>query len=558
MNEMRSGGRFIAEFLKAHEVSHVFFVMAILRRGLVEMEEVGIRRILTHSEKAAAYMADGYSRVSRKPGVCMAQSVGAANLASGLQDPYFAHSAVIAITGRKPPVARYRNAYQELDHRPLFDPVTKFNADIDTIEQLPLLLAQAFREATSGAPRPVHLDLLGYAGEFIEAGKTDVSPHLPFPSVRYPSSRPIPDPESVERAAEMLRASQRPVIVAGGGAIASAAEADIRKLAELLSIPVAASNDGKGTVPDKHPLSIGVMGSYSAPHTNRIVSEADLVLFIGSGTGDQVTHNWTVPSPETPVIQIDIDPREAGRSYPRALPVCGDARTAVRQLIGLLSDPNPRRKWAEHAAKITAEWKESIAPLQQSDAVPIRPERLCRELSAILPPDGILVSDTGYSTVWTSTMVELSHSGQRYLRAAGSLGWAFPAAIGAKCALPDRPVICFTGDGGFWYHLSELETAARWNIPVVAVVSNNSCLGQSILGIEAAYGNGPGKREEVCAFNRVNFARIAEEMGCLGIRAEHPAEIAPALSKALSAGRPAVVEVVTDGGSHPPFPWKPS
>ena len=156
-----SGGRFIAETLKGYGVTHIFFIEAILRRTLVEAEALGIRRVLAHSEKAAAYMADGYARVSGRPGVCMAQSVGAANLAAGLQDAYLALSPVIAITGRQPPLSQYRNAYQEIFHHPLFEPVTKYNVNVDTVEQLPYLLRQAFREATSAAPRPVHLDLSG-------------------------------------------------------------------------------------------------------------------------------------------------------------------------------------------------------------------------------------------------------------------------------------------------------------------------------------------------------------------------------------------------------------
>jgi len=182
MKQKMIGARFIGETLKGYGVTHVFLVQAILRKTLVELEDLGIRRILTHSEKAAAYMADGYARMSRKPGICMAQSVGAANLAAGLQDPYLAHSPVIAITGRKKPVAQYRNAYQEIFHGPMYDNVTKFNANVDTIDQLPLMLSQAFREATTGVPRPVQGKGLPLTAPPI-SGKT-ASPAL---SYRQPS-----------------------------------------------------------------------------------------------------------------------------------------------------------------------------------------------------------------------------------------------------------------------------------------------------------------------------------------------------------------------------------
>jgi len=552
-----SGGRFIAEMLDGYGITHVFFVEAILRQALMEMEDLGIRRVLTHSEKAAAYMADGYARISHKPGICMAQSVGAANLASGLQDAYLALSPVIAITGRQKPISQYRNAYQEIIHYPLFEPVTKYNVNVDTIEQLPYLLRQAFREATSVASRPVHLDLMGNLGQIIDFDEANMKVIVEAAFTHYPSSRPEPESKSVKAAAKLLENAERPVIVAGGGAISSQAGHEIVELAEMLSIPVATSLNGKGTILENHPLSLGLVGSYSRWCANRIVSEADLVLFIGSHTGDQVTNYWTVPGPDTLVIQIDIDPSELGRNYPNTVGLMGDAMVTVQRLIECLKPNSRNEKWARHAQNLVREWQDEQQPLRSSDAIPIRPERLCRELTDILPPDSVLVSDTGYSGIWTGAMVYMTHPEQRYTRAAGSLGWAFPASLGAKCAAPDRPVLCFTGDGGFWYHLSELETAARCGIKTVTVVNNNHCLSQCSEGINRAYGDRPGRREEIYKFSEVNFARIAQEMGCLGLRAEHPEEISKALNKALESDIPAVVEVVTDAECKAPEPWTP-
>lgn len=551
-----SGGRFIAEMCSGYGVTHVFFVEAILRQTLMEMETLGIRRVLAHSEKAAAYMADGYARMSRRPGVCMAQSVGAANLAAGLQDAYLALSPVIAITGRQQPISQYRNAYQEVLHYPLFEPVTKYNVNVDTIEQLPYLLRQAFREATSGPPRPVHLDLMGNIGQVIDFTEADMEVIVEKPFTHYPSNRPEPEDQRVREAARVLEKAKRPVIVAGGGAIASQAGPEVVELAEMLSIPIATSLNGKGTILENHPLSLGLVGSYSRWCANRIVSEADLVLFIGSHTGDQVTNYWKVPVPGTPVIQIDIDPSELGRNYPNTVALMGDAKVTVRRLIGHLS-PEAGKEWAEYAQNVVKEWQDEQEPLCSSDAVPIRPERLCRELTEALPSDSVLVSDTGYSGIWTGAMVYLTHPEQRYIRASGSLGWAFPASLGAKCAAPDRPVVCFTGDGGFWYHLSELETAVRCGIKTVTVVNNNHCLSQCSEGVNRAYGDRPGKREEIYKFREVNFARIAQEMGCLGLRVEQSGEIAEALKKALVANIPAVVDVVTDAECKAPEPWTP-
>jgi acetolactate synthase-1/2/3 large subunit len=488
----------------------------------------------------------------------MAQSVGAANLAAGLQDAYLGLSPVIAITGRKPPVAQYRNAYQEILHAPIFEPVTKYNVNVDVLEQLPYLLRQAFREATSGKPRPVHLNVLGYTGQIIAEAEADMEVLVEEPFTQCNSSRPEPQEEWVKEAALVLEEAARPVIVAGGGTTASSAGPEVVTLAEMLSIPVATSLNGKGTILESHPLSVGVVGSYSRWCANRMVSEADLVLFVGSQTGDQITHGWKVPKPGTKVIQIDIDPSEIGRSYPNIVGLVGDAKVSVRKLIESVNPNADKSQWGKYAHKIVNEWREELEPLRNSGAIPIRPERLCKELTEALPPDAILVSDTGYSGIWSGTMVYLTHDTQSYIRAAGSLGWAFPASLGAKCAAPDRPVVCFTGDGGFWYHLSELETALRCGIKTVTVVNNNSGFSQCRPNVDRVYGDRPGNRDELCQFHRVDFSRIAQEMGCLGIQVERPEDISSALRTALQADVPVVVNVITDMLCTAPPPWSPS
>jgi acetolactate synthase-1/2/3 large subunit len=204
-----------------------------------------------------------------------------------------------------------------------------------------------------------------------------------------------------------------------------------------------------------------------------------------------------------------------------------------------------------------AEWKDEMRPLAASDAVPIRVERLCRELTNMLPSNAVLVSDTGYSGIWTGSSVSLTQRGQTYLRSAGSLGWGFPASLGAKCAAPERPVISFVGDGGFYYHLSELETAARWGIKTVTIVNNNSALAQCIAGVEQAYEGRSGNPSDLVRFRNVDFTAIAKAMGCQGIRVERPEEIGPALETALAADAPVVVDVVTDPEPRAPAPWLP-
>src|SRR5712671_6678445 len=243
------GAECLADMLKGYGVTHVFHVPAVLRRSFVEMERrTDIKRLHVHGEKSAAYMADGYARASGKPGVCMAQVIGALNLAAGLRDAWLAHSPVIAMTGGREPRTKFRKVYQEVDDMPAFEPVTKFNATVDDVSRFPDMIRQAFRAAVSGTPAPAH-----------------------------------------------LQAAERPVIVAGGGVRASGAQADVIALAEALQIPVATSLNGKDTIPGTHPLSVGVVGSYSRESANRVVNRADLVCFIGSEAGGMTTHFWAVP-----------------------------------------------------------------------------------------------------------------------------------------------------------------------------------------------------------------------------------------------------------------------
>ena len=553
-----TGARFLAETLREYGVTHVFFVPAIIRRALVEMEDVGIKRIISHGEKSAAYMADAYARVTGKPGLCFAQSVGAVNLAAGLQDAYLGVSPVIAITGHRPPMHRHRNSYQEVEHSKPFASVTKYSAEVETAEQLPHLLRQAFREVTTGQTLPAHLDFSGISGDVITDGMLDTDVIVEEPFTQRPAFRPAPEPERVREAARILSQAERPVIVAGGGVTASGAEAEVVRLAEMLNIPVATGLNAKGCIPENHPLAVGVVGSYSRWSANRVVSEADLVLFVGSHTGSQITLDWRIPAEGTPVIQIDIDASELGRSYQGAYGLQGDAKRTLEAMLDVLEPTGGNASWVARAQEHVQNWRDEQEPALTSDAVPIRPERLCQELTDFLPSDAVLMADTGHAGIWTGSMVDLNHEGQSYLRAAGSLGWGLPAALGAKCGAPDRPVVCWTGDGGMWYHIGELETAVRYGINAVIVVHNNGGLNQDRRGDEAAYeGREGGNSGELWRFNDTDFAQIAESMGALGIRVTDPNQINSALDQAVSANRPAVVDIVSDGDVAAAPPWGP-
>ena len=544
-----TGAEVLADMLAGYGVSHVFMVPAVLRRTFAEMErQTSIRRVHTHGEKAAAYMADGYARASGRPGVCMAQVVGALNLAAGLRDAYLAHSPVIALTGGREPRTKFRQVYQEVDDIPSFEPVTKWNATVDAVDRFPDMVRQAFRVAVSGAPGPVHLQFRGNEGQ-IDQEEAEMEPLVEPQFAHVPPFRPEPETAHVLAALAALQAAERPVIVAGGGVRASGAGLELVALAEKLGVPVATSLNGKDVIPGTHPLAAGVVGSYSRESANRIVAGADLVCFIGTTAGGMTTHFWAVPKPGVRAVQIDVDLETLGRNYPLQAAVLGDVKTALARMFEQ-ADPSTasrRHAWLETTGAICREWYAKYRPLLESDVVPIRPERICAELTKHVPDDAIVVVDTGHAGMWMGGMYDVRSPRQSYIRSAGHLGWAFPAGLGAKCGAPDRPVITFTGDAGFWYHIGDLETAVRWKINAVTVVNNNASGNQSKRGFDRAYGGQQTEQaRELWTFNRVNFARIAEEMGALGLRVERAAEFAPALERALAAGRPVVIDVATD------------
>jgi len=553
-----TGARFIAETVHGYGITHVFFMPYIGPRALMEMENLGIKRVQTHGEKAAAYMADAYARVNRGPSLCMAQSVGAVNLAAGLQDAYLACSPVIALTGRENQIHQQRHAYQEVDHVNPFAAVTKYSAFVATPEQLPFYLRQAFRSATSGTPGPVHLDLEGIAGSAVIDRNGEFEVIIEEGFTQLPPFRPEAEAEKVTAALKLLANAKQPIIVAGGGVTASDARTELVALAEKLSIPVATSLNAKAMFPSHHPLAVGVPGSYSRACANQAVCEADLVFFIGSHTGGQVTNGYKIPPQGTPIIQLDINPDELGRNYPIQLGMQGDVRNSLRRMIAAAETAEPRTEWVGRVQELVRNWKESVSEKVNSERLPMLPERLCQELTDYLPSNAILVSDTGHSGIWTGTMIDFKHPDQTFIRCSGSLGWGLPAAMGAKCAQPDRPVLCFTGDGGIWYHMTELDTAMKSGINAVIVVNNNHSLNQEQGGVESVYGGRTPGSDELWLFPDADFAKMAESMGCFGVTVNKPSELASALDKAFASGKPAVVDVKTHVEGIAPRAWMPS
>ena len=550
----KSAGEYFAKLLNAYGVTYVFNIENILRITIREMEQLGIKTIMPHSENAAGYMADGYARISGKPGVCFAQSIGSANLAAGIHDAWLACSPVIAVTGKKPIEMQYRNSYQESDHRPMFDSVTKFNADVYEPSQLPFLLRQCFREAVTGKPRPVHLDVLSHTGRSLEEAPLEEPFRFDAQYGQYPAIRCVAPEEDIVRAACEINRSKQPVLIAGRGAVISGAGEEFASIARGGSIPFVTTPDAKALVNEDHPLWRGIVGDYGMDSANRTVSEADLVIFVGSQVNDQTTINWSIPKAGVKIVQIDVDGAELGKNYAGCIGLCGDAREILRQLGGHIEKSVSRKEWLSKTAMFLKQTLEEYGNLAGMPSKAIRPEALCADLSELLPERAVLVSDTGYSAVWTSGFLRMKSS-QRYIRAAGSMGWAFPASLGVKCAAPDRPVICFTGDGGFYYHLSEMETAVRYGIKTVTIVNNNQILAQCANDISKVFGSYE-KGSRHFTFSDICLGDLASNMGALGMRVTKREEFAGAFNTALQSDKPAIIEVMTERVTTVPASFK--
>ncbi len=539
------GQQFLAEWVRRSGAKAVFFVPTFLYPTLVELAEDPVKRVLCHSEKAAGYMADGYAQASGTPGIVLAQGgPGATNLYAGLVDAWQSHTPLLAVTPVVPNSRYHGNSYQEayVDFRP----VTKYDAEVRSADRMAEFFGKAYREMTTGAPRPVHLYLDGA----LEAAETEFDFRYLDPRYfSYPAFRPRADDDLVEQAVQALRRAERPVMVCGRGTVVSGAWEEVTALAERLDIPVTTTLGGKGSIDDRHPLALGVTGSYRRPTTDRVLGEADLVFCVGGHHGGATTNLRQLPMPGTRIIHLDINPAQPGANYPNVLPLVGDARTVLRQMLEVARS-GAHRGWVAQAQQELCAWRDSERAHLDGNAIPIRPEQLTVELVKACPENTLYVTDTGYVGTWAGVFMDLP-AGKNFLHCEGSLGWAFPAAIGAKTAVPKRPVVAFTGDGGFFYHLAELETAVRNGISLVTVVLNNQAMAFQTHLLRTLW---PASRDlkKLSEFGGTNFANIAREMGAWGIRVTDPRDIGNAVRQAIDADRPAVLDVVIDQSAVAP------
>ncbi|SDN17394.1 acetolactate synthase catalytic subunit [Ensifer sp. YR511] len=542
--------------LQRHGVEHIF-AQSLPSALILAAEATGIRQIAYRQENMGGAMADGYARVSGKVAVVAAQNGPAATLlVPPLAEALKASVPLIALVQDVERRQTDKNAFQELDHIQLFQPCAKWVRRVTEADRIEDYLDQAFVASASGRPGPAVLllpaDLLREQGPERPATRRSHLGH-------YPLDRGRPCDDVIALAAKLIAEAQAPIAIAGGGVHASDASQALATLQEAAGLPVLTTNMGKGSVDEHHPLSAGVLGSLVGPrslgrHTLPLVEGADLILLVGSRTNQNGTDSWRQFPPNAKIIHIDVDPLEIGRNY-EALRLVGDVRATLMALTNALKDRDLSRRRAartrieKQIAQCWARFEVDRQDVASSNKMPIRPERVLRELQARLDENVIVAADASYSSMWVVGQLRCASAGARFItpRGLAGLGWGVPLAIGSKCAQPAKKVVAIVGDGGFAHSWAELETIVRSDLPIVIVVLNNGILGFQKDAEIAKF----GRHTTAIDFSNVDHSLIARACGCASERVEKPEDLAGALGRALSTETATLIEVIADPGAHP-------
>ena len=532
-----SGAKALINCLKNEGVDTIFgYPGGVLLPLYDELYDADINHILVRHEQCAAHAADGYARATGKVGVCLATSgPGATNLVTGIANAYMDSVSIVAITGQVPTPMIGNDAFQEADITGITLPITKHNYLVRDVEDLPRIVKEAFYIASTGRPGPVLIDLpkdiTTDEFEFIYPKKIHLRGYHPDVGI---------DDAAVKRAASMILDSERPVIYAGGGVIISNSSSELLRLAEKIQAPVTTTLLGIGAFPQSNPLSLRMLGMHGTKYANYAVQESDLLIAIGARFDDRVTGKIDAFAPCAKVIHIDTDPAEIGKNVRVDLPVIGDAKTILQSLNSHLQKMQTRSgAWL---GKVGAWKKEHPLSYVQSDEV-IKPQYVVQEIYRACP-DAIIVTEVGQNQMWAAQYFQFENP-RTFITSGGlgTMGYGFPAAIGAKVGCPDRTVIDIAGDGSFQMVSQELATVSKSDIKVIVAILNNSYLGMVRQWQELFFGE---RYSYTDISQSVDFVKLAEAYDLVGIRAEKPSEVPAAISEALSADRTVVIDFVVD------------
>ena len=543
-----TGAEAMVRLLQAHGVTHIFGLCgdtSLPFYDALHRLDHGMTHVLTRDERHAAYMADGYARVTGRVGVCEGPSGGGATyILPGIVEANESSIPVLAITTDVSVPSAGHYPLTELDQAGLFRPLTKWNGLIDSPARLPTMVREAFRAMTTGTPGAAHLGL-PFDVQKAEVSSDDIWAQEDFGS--YPAWPGAPSASAVEEAVRALRDARFPVVVCGGGVVIAGAEAELQRLAERLDLVVATTISGQGSLADTHPNCLGVVGSNGGvAETRAVVEEADLVVFIGCRAGSVTTERWRFPAAGTRIVHIDSNPMAISANYRTEATVVADARLALAAINEALDADGAEASGFAGAARVAAAKRakfEAFDELARSGETPIRPERVVAALNEVLPDDAVVVADPGTPCPYFSAFYRASRPGRHFIsnRAHGALGYALPAAMGVQMGRPDATVAAVMGDGSFGFAAGEFETIVRLDLPITFVVFSNAVYGWIKAGQKAGF----DERYFSVDFSRTDHAAVAAAYGLKTWRVEDPEALTATLRQAVAHDGPALVDVIS-------------
>ena len=534
------GGEAIIESLKNMGVKTIFGYPGGQTIPFYDMlYDADIDHILVRHEQAAAHAADGYARASGRVGVCLATSgPGATNLVTGIGTAYMDSSPIVAITGQVPTHLIGNDAFQEADIIGITMPIVKHSFQPKDPDLIPSMIKSSFEIASSGRPGPVLIDV---PKEVQEGELTEFKDDL----IQTPGYNPTikGNIRQIKKARDLIKEAKKPMILAGAGVIISNACCELKKLAETINAPVMTSLLGKGAFDETSDLALGMLGMHGRKVSNDYINDSDLLIAVGIRFSDRTTGRLDSFVPDTKVIHIDIDPAEIGKNVDVDLPIVGDARnilTSLNKVLGDYKASDEVNKWTD---MIKAK-KQEFLPRVTYDDIPLKPQSVIKEISEALTPESILTTDVGQNQMWAAHFFD-TQKPRKFISSGGlgTMGFGFPAAIGAKVACPEDPVVSINGDGGFLMVCQELATVREYDLPVIAVVLENRTLGMVYQWQSLLYNN---RHSQTLLGNSPDFVKLAESFGVNAVRITKPGETKEALANAIKDNEPILLDVVID------------
>ncbi|MFH0862855.1 MAG: biosynthetic-type acetolactate synthase large subunit [Candidatus Altiarchaeota archaeon] len=542
------GAEAIIKSLQAEGVKHLFGILGgqilDVYDEFARTDPKDLRHILVRHEQVAAHAAEGYARASGKVGVCIATSgPGATNLVTGIADAYMDSVPIVALTGQVPTSLIGNDAFQEADIVGITMPITKHNFQLTRCEDIPRTFKAAFKIASTRRPGPVLIDL----PRDVQQGRIE--------KFSYPKDVDLPGyktdvggghPVQLKKAAQMLLAAERPVIISGGGVITSNASVELRRVADSLMIPVATTLMGKGGYPEGTPLSLGMVGMHGRKTANLLVTESDLLFAVGCRFSDRITGDIKTFAPHAKIVHIDIDSAEIGKNVRVDLPIVGDAKLVLRNLLKILDAKKAKGGTAWHAK--LEKYKKEFGPCWDHECTPIKQQRVMKELDSLIDDRTIVTTEVGQCQMWAAHFLNIKNPRQFISSGGlGTMGFGFPAAIGAKVAMPGHKVIDVGSEGSFLMTCQDLATCKEEEIPVTVLLLKNGWLGMVKQWQELFFDK---RHSHTRLGDTPDFVKLADAFGAKGIRIERPGEIREGLKTALESGETHVLDVLVDPREH--------